>query len=132
MYTLYVFRKQRQLFFLIFVKIESVSYRLKMKIVSASNDIEDIRSSRTKDGRPRISGAVPPLYERAGEIIAGQIHSGEIPVGTRLSETSVATRFGFSRTPARQALTWLQNANLVSKAGGRGYIVSGTKSAAAP
>src|SRR5699024_4246676 len=73
-----------------------------------------------------------PLYERASEIIAGQIRGGEMPAGTRLSETGVAARFGFSRAPARQALAWLQRAGLVSKADGRGYIVSGSKGAAVP
>jgi DNA-binding GntR family transcriptional regulator len=64
------------------------------------------------------------LYQRATEILAQDIHSGQMPEGMRLTETAVASRFGISRAPARQALIELERIGLVSRVDGRGYIVS--------
>src|SRR5699024_9274707 len=93
----------------------------------------DDTHNRPKQARqPRVSGTVPRLYERAYEIVADQIRRGEMPAGTRLRETGIAARFGTSRAPARQALARLERAGLVSKAAGRGYVVSGSKAVTAP
>lgn len=69
------------------------------------------------------TGAVPRLYQRAFEILAGQIERGTLRPGTRLLESAVAGQFGISRAPARQALGELERAGLVQRAAGRGYTV---------
>ena len=84
---------------------------------------------RRRSGARGLSGASPRLYQRAFDILAGQILSGEIPAGTRLLETTVTKRFGISRTPARQALAELANAGYVEKAPGHGFVVSGSGTA---
>src|SRR3546814_20314091 len=69
------------------------------------------------------SGPTPRLYQRAFAILARQIREGTIPAGTRLQESSVAQQFGISRAPARRALAELEQAGLVEKPKGRGYLV---------
>ncbi len=69
------------------------------------------------------SGAAPRLYRRACEIVAGEIVAGIVPQGARLTETTIANRFGISRAPARQALAELERLHLVRKAEARGYTV---------
>ncbi|NTJ44763.1 GntR family transcriptional regulator [Agrobacterium larrymoorei] len=69
------------------------------------------------------TGAAPRLYRRACEIVAAEIVGGVIAYGTRLTETTIANRFGISRAPARQALIELERLHLVRKAEARGYTV---------
>lgn len=69
------------------------------------------------------TGTVPRLYQRAFQILAGQIERGSIRTGTRLLESAVAEQFGISRAPARQALAELARSGLVVRAAGRGYTV---------
>lgn len=69
------------------------------------------------------TGVMPRLYQRAFEILAGQILRGTLRAGTRLLESSVAEQFGISRAPARQALAELAGAGLVVRSAGRGYKV---------
>jgi len=73
--------------------------------------------------RPEASGAAPRLYQRAFDILAQQIASGEIASGTRLQESHVAQQFGISRAPARRALIELEASGLLEKCSGRGYLV---------
>lgn len=61
----------------------------------------------------------PPLYERLAAVLAGEIARGEVGQGTRLYESHVATRFGTSRAPAREALSRLAAQGLVAPADGR-------------
>ncbi|MFS8037642.1 GntR family transcriptional regulator [Xanthobacter sp. AM11] len=69
------------------------------------------------------SGIAPRLYERAFDILAGQIAAGVLPPGERLLESRVAERFGISRAPARQALARLERVGLVRRAEGHGFLV---------
>ncbi|WP_288431490.1 GntR family transcriptional regulator [uncultured Agrobacterium sp.] len=71
------------------------------------------------------TGIAPRLYRRACEILAADIANGVIAQGARLTETTVATRFGISRAPARQALAELERLHLVRKSETRGYDVIG-------
>ena len=87
--------------------------------------IRDTRPQRRHDGRP-LSGASPRLYQRAFEILAQRIGSGDLPPGTRLLESTVTAQFGISRTPARQALAELVREGYVNKSPGYGYVVVGT------
>ena len=61
--------------------------------------------------------------------IAATLHSrvvrGEIPSGARLRQESLASEFGVSRTPVREALRKLQAGGLVELAPHRGAIVLG-------
>ncbi|HUE47207.1 MAG TPA: GntR family transcriptional regulator [Aestuariivirgaceae bacterium] len=68
---------------------------------------------------------MPRLYQRAFDILAGQIKGGTIPPGARLTESGVAAQFGISRAPARRALSELQESGRIVKAEGRGYAVPG-------
>lgn len=70
-----------------------------------------------------VTGRSPRLYQRALEVIAAEIRSGGWQDAARLNETAVASRFGISRAPARQALAELEHLGLVRKAEGRGYQV---------
>ncbi len=71
------------------------------------------------------TGIAPRLYRRACEILAADIANGVIAQGTRLTETTIATRFGISRAPARQALAELERLHLVRKSETRGFDVIG-------
>lgn len=69
-------------------------------------------------------GPAPRLYRQVYDIVAEQIRAGALPHGTRLQESQLAARFGVSRAPTRQALADLEADGLVTKAEGRGYLVS--------
>jgi len=71
------------------------------------------------------AGATPRLYERAYDILAGQIGDGVLSSGARLTESAVAEQFGISRAPARRALAELERSGFLVKASGRGYAVRG-------
>jgi DNA-binding GntR family transcriptional regulator len=87
----------------------------------------------TDGGGARTSGSAPRLYQRAFDILSGQIRSGEIVAGSELFETGVAALFGISRAPARRALAELEDAGLLERATGRGYRVKpGSGRAASP
>ncbi|RWX80826.1 GntR family transcriptional regulator [Neorhizobium lilium] len=64
------------------------------------------------------------LYQRAFEILEEEIRTGRMEPGARLTETGLATRFGISRAPARQALGELERSGLINRAGARGYEVA--------
>ncbi len=71
----------------------------------------------------KASGATPRLYQRAFDILAGQIRDGAIAPGSSLRESAVAQQFGISRAPARRALEELARSGLLEKSAGRGYVV---------
>ena len=52
-----------------------------------------------------------------------EIVTGRIPLGSRLRQEDLATRFGVSRTPVREALRQLQAIGLVDQLGHRGALV---------
>lgn len=68
-------------------------------------------------------GVTPRLYERVYGILARQIELGERLPGARLGESGLASQFGVSRAPVRQALVELERNGLIGKASGRGYEV---------
>ncbi|GGB56010.1 hypothetical protein GCM10011316_30120 [Roseibium aquae] len=70
------------------------------------------------------SGARLRLHERVHRILTEEIASGVLPPGARLMETRVASRFGISRPPARQALSVLVGEGLLDPAGRRGFVVA--------
>lgn len=65
----------------------------------------------------------PSLAERVCEKIEDAIAEGHFPAGSRLVEAELATRFGVSRGPVREALQVLSTHGLVT-ANARGMVVS--------
>lgn len=61
--------------------------------------------------------------EQLGELIEERIVTGAYPPGTRLDEQELATAFGVSRTPVREALIQLASAGLVDIRPRRGATV---------
>ena len=64
------------------------------------------------------------LIDRVYKALRKDILHGEIPPGTRLTETQLAEKFQISRTPVREALSRLKNEGLVYASPGSGAIVS--------
>jgi DNA-binding GntR family transcriptional regulator len=65
------------------------------------------------------------LVDRLAAAIQSRVLSGEIPTGTRLRQETLASEFGVSRTPVREALRQLQSSGLVSVEPNRGAVVRG-------
>ena len=61
--------------------------------------------------------------ERLGELIEERIVTGVYPPGTRLDEQELASAFGVSRTPVREALIQLASAGLIEIRPRRGATV---------
>ncbi len=66
------------------------------------------------------------LPDRLREAIEEEIATGRLPPGTRLDEVELATRFGVSRTPIREALSLLLGEGLIEArpAPSRGAVVA--------
>jgi DNA-binding GntR family transcriptional regulator len=64
------------------------------------------------------------LPERLRESIEEEIATGRLLPGTRLDEVELATRFGVSRTPIREALRLLLGEGLVETRPQRGAVVA--------
>jgi DNA-binding GntR family transcriptional regulator len=60
------------------------------------------------------------LIDRVYKALRKDILHGEIPPGTRLTETQLAEKFQISRTPVREALSRLKNEGLVYASPGSG------------
>lgn len=56
-----------------------------------------------------------PLSDRIGQVISEAILSGDLPGGARLRESELATRFGVSRAPLREALRLLEERRLIER-----------------
>lgn len=66
---------------------------------------------------------VPDLWEVVADRIRNQIIAGELRPGSRLVETELATRFGTSRGPIREALRELEREGIIISPPRRGTIV---------
>jgi len=64
------------------------------------------------------------LSERLREAIEEEIATGKLLPGTRLDEVDLATRFGVSRTPIREALSLLLGEGQVENLHRRGTVVA--------
>jgi DNA-binding GntR family transcriptional regulator len=64
------------------------------------------------------------LSERLRESIEEEIATGKLLPGSRLDEVELATRFGVSRTPIREALSLLLGEGLVENRPRRGAVVA--------
>ncbi|MCP5286094.1 MAG: GntR family transcriptional regulator [Burkholderiaceae bacterium] len=64
------------------------------------------------------------MSDRLREQIEEQIATGQLPPGSALDEVALATRFGVSRTPVREALIQLTAEGLVELRPRRGAVVA--------
>ena len=53
------------------------------------------------------------LVDRLAKAIGTRVLAGEIPTGARLRQEALASEFGVSRTPVREALRMLQASGIV-------------------
>jgi DNA-binding GntR family transcriptional regulator len=65
------------------------------------------------------------LVDRLASTIQARVLSGEFPSGSRLRQESLASEFGVSRTPVREALRKLQASGIVQLEPNRGARVRG-------
>ncbi|GAB6903751.1 GntR family transcriptional regulator [Kineosporia succinea] len=63
------------------------------------------------------------LVDDVAARIRERIMSGEIPIGAQLRQAELATDFGVSRTPIREALRQLQSGGLIEVLPNRGAVV---------
>lgn len=70
-----------------------------------------------------LAGREQPAYRKIETILFDSIAAGRLVPGTVLLEGHLASIFGSSRTPVKQALDQLQDKGLVSRFDGRGYVV---------
>lgn len=64
------------------------------------------------------------LSDKLREAIEEEVATGRLSPGTRLDEVELATRFGMSRTPIREALSQLAGEGLVEVRARRGMVVA--------
>src|SRR5688572_12980889 len=90
------------------------------------NDVQGSKRGRARrrGGEAAPAGSAPRLYQRVVEILGGQIRQGTLAARAALTESAVAARFGISRAPARRALSELEQAGLIARAGARGFVVA--------
>ncbi|WP_336715476.1 GntR family transcriptional regulator [Arthrobacter sp. USHLN218] len=65
-----------------------------------------------------------PLAVQVYERICSDIVEGTLPAGTALVQEQIATQYGVSRTPVRDALTQVALEGLATLVPGRGYVVN--------
>lgn len=73
---------------------------------------------------PPLTADRPTRAERLRSQIADEIVRGDLQPGTSLDETTLARRFGVSRTPVREALRELSAVGMVSVHRHRGAVVT--------
>ena len=69
--------------------------------------------------------AVTTVAEQAADALRRKIMSGELPEGFSLRQDALATEFGISRIPVREALVQLEGEGLVTIVPHKGAVVSG-------
>ncbi|TFF27807.1 GntR family transcriptional regulator [Jiella endophytica] len=95
---------------------------------SATTRIPD-DTAPTAPEPPAARRPAPASRGKSGEIrdiLEQEIVTGERPAGERLDEQAVASRFGVSRTPVREAINQLASAGLVEQIPNRGAFVRET------
>jgi DNA-binding GntR family transcriptional regulator len=64
-----------------------------------------------------------PLRDHAYQEIVARVHRGDLPPGTRVKDTTLASQLGISRTPVREALLQLAREGILDADLGRGFRV---------
>jgi len=82
-------------------------------------------SSHYDHGVPKIdpTGPVPP-YLQVAEIIRGQIRSGKLPTGSRITEAEITETYEVARSTARRTLAVLRDEGLIFTVPQRGSYVA--------
>jgi DNA-binding GntR family transcriptional regulator len=75
-------------------------------------------------GSPSVSLAPPALYEQVAERLRSRIFSHELEPGAWIDEQAIASAYGISRTPLREALKVLASEGLVTLKPRRGCYVT--------
>jgi GntR family transcriptional regulator len=65
-----------------------------------------------------------PKYRQIAEDLRGQIESGTLAPGRKLTETELRDQYEVSRNTVRDAIKWLTNLNLVESKAGQGTFVA--------
>jgi DNA-binding GntR family transcriptional regulator len=64
-----------------------------------------------------------PLRDQAYQAILDRVYRGDLPPGTRVKDTTLASQLGVSRTPVREALLQLSREGVLDADMGRGFRV---------
>jgi DNA-binding GntR family transcriptional regulator len=94
-----------------------------------TDDVQQIGGppERAEDAEPAVAGAGrlkrEPGYGRLQQLLRDDILEGRIPAGARLKVNEIATRYGSSTNPAREALQGLEGEGLVTIEPNRGARV---------
>lgn len=77
----------------------------------------------TNQERHGAKGVAPRLHRQIYDILEDRIRGGLLDADAKLHEAHLASAFGVSRAPVRQALAELAEAGLVAKDGAQGFRV---------
>jgi DNA-binding GntR family transcriptional regulator len=86
--------------------------------------INELREEKKEQTIAEIKGKPTSLRQQMFKKIKYDIITCELAPGESISESELAERFGVSKTPIREALTSLQQCNLVEYITNRGFRVS--------
>lgn len=75
------------------------------------------------DGETIEASSAHALVDEIAAKIRARIMSGDIPIGAQLRQAELASDFGVSRTPVREALRQLQTGGLIDVVPNRGAVV---------
>ncbi len=89
----------------------------------AVNTVDDLHAVFFELLRVGERAAIPTAVDHAYEMIWRQLIRGERQPGDRLTDTELASQFGMSRTPVRQALHRLAQEDLIRLDARRGFSV---------
>ena len=65
-----------------------------------------------------------PVRGEAYALVRRRLVRGQLPPGTRVSDTAMAAELGLGRTAVREALVWLERDGLLHSQAGRGFFVT--------
>jgi DNA-binding GntR family transcriptional regulator len=81
-----------------------------------------MKKSSAKKQKPQLPAA--PLFNDIYRTLLHQIFRGELRAGAVIAEEALASQFGVSRTPVREALIRLINDGFLEKGASRSYLVT--------
>jgi DNA-binding GntR family transcriptional regulator len=81
-----------------------------------------MKKVKAKEQKPQLAAA--PLFNDIYRTLLHQIFRGELRAGTVIAEEALASEFGVSRTPVREALIRLINDGFLEKGASRSYLVT--------
>ena len=88
----------------------------------AHEELSDPSGQENDEGRPASPRA--PLRDDLRQLLLDRILSGELPPGSRITESRLAAELGVSRTPLREALFHLESDGFVRSDLARGFSVA--------